>query len=145
MSNRKTEVSKEILEETYKTIKEYLDSTNKSKIKDIMKEYPSAIKEEVVGLEEEIVSLFLLCIKEAITNKELITEFNRLNNTRIGVKDSRSKIEKMIDQSIGYSQEIENRFIEEMEQLIDFISSYIFAPVLVNFLEDEKNEKNKKH
>jgi hypothetical protein len=65
---------------------------------------------------------FIECLQECIKNKDLVSEFNRLTDSKLGV-DTRSPIDKAIDNACGYDEQK-----EYMRKFIDFMYEFIWIP-----------------
>ena len=65
------------------------------------------------------------CVETCVNNKELVSEYNRLNGTSIGKKST--GINAFIDKACGYTF---NQF--EMLEFIDFVVKCVWMPLCEN-------------
>lgn len=61
---------------------------------------------------------------ECVRNTELVREFNRLTDCKLGI-DTRLPIEKMIDEATGYSEVMK----QDMGKFIMFVFEFIWLPL----------------
>lgn len=71
---------------------------------------------------------FAHVIEECIGNKALVTEFNRLSGSSIGV-DNRSQLDRMIDEATGHHEEIDEIEKAEMLDFISFVYDCVWVPL----------------
>jgi hypothetical protein len=68
--------------------------------------------------------MFVDCLREAIGNKDLVVEFNRLWGTQLGA-DRRPPIVRMVDDATGYQVGQ-----EDMEKFVDFVYEFVWLPLM---------------
>ena len=66
---------------------------------------------------------FIECLDYCIEQKDLVSEFNRLTNSKLGI-DTRSPIDKAIDKACGYDEQK-----KYMQEFIEFIYEFIWLPL----------------
>lgn len=58
------------------------------------------------------------CVLECSKNRELISEFDRLNGTHLSTLDRRKPIEQMIDEATGRDRAALQQFIEFVHEFV---------------------------
>ena len=66
-------------------------------------------------------------VKECLNTPELVNEYNRLTDSRLGI-DNRKPIEKMIDKATGYEKELDNKQREYLHDFISFVFEFVWLP-----------------
>lgn len=77
------------------------------------------------------VSLFLLCLSEAASNKVLLAEFDRLTGCNVSLKGP--AIVQEIDKATGHFEAGAKMFYE-------FVLEHVYLPVQAKLDEDEKKQ-----
>ncbi len=69
------------------------------------------------------------CVLECAGNHSLVQQYNRLNGCQLGT-DSRSPLDRMIDEATGHEKEIQGYQEEEYRQFITFVWDYVWLPLI---------------
>ncbi len=69
------------------------------------------------------------CVMECAKTPELVKEFNRLSDSHLFV-DTRSSLEKMIDEATGFQLEVARREHEAMQKFLDFVFACVWIPLI---------------
>ncbi len=84
---------------------------------------------------------FIDCLSECLSNKVLITEYNRLMGATISTPAVRAPIDIIIDDVTGYSKALKEQQEKELMSFIDFVFKNIWLPVCSH--EQNKDTPNK--
>ncbi len=76
---------------------------------------------------------FQQCVYECCSNRQFITEFNRLSGRHAlaNIYDNRPQITRMIDEATGYQTVLDKQAHEDFQALLMFIMEFVWIPLLV--------------
>ena len=71
-------------------------------------------------------------VLECLMNKELVAQFDRLNHSNLTslIRDTRTPIEKMIDEATGYQKVLDYKIRNDMHDFLDFVFECIYLRLL---------------
>lgn len=69
-------------------------------------------------------------VQTAFGNRELVAQFNRLHGTNLGATDSRTPMERAIDEATGHDPERQPEAQEDMLSFVQFCREYIWQPLM---------------
>jgi len=72
---------------------------------------------------------FIECFLETAAHSEFVSEFNRLTGHNLGFSTKRKQIERMVDKSTGYEQEIQAKENDNISAFAAFVYEYVWLPV----------------
>lgn len=75
---------------------------------------------------------FYDCVMECAKKDDLVSEFNRLTGRRLGDKQVRNPIDRIIDEAIGYDEVLKAQQDEDVKAFVDFCYEYVWLPILGN-------------
>ena len=69
---------------------------------------------------------FLDCLREAVNNAELVSNYNRLTGEHLGESAKRSPIERLVDQATGHNKAIQDEEMQAMRKFADFVKDVVW-------------------
>jgi hypothetical protein len=69
---------------------------------------------------------FLDCLWVAVSNAELVANYNRLTGEHLGEQPKRSPIELLVDQATGYEETVQDVEVERMRKFASFVKDIVW-------------------